>query len=99
MQFPIILTERLQLNQQTLMPMKGPAYDYGAYVGNAGVAGTARAFGEIGQSIGYGIETISRGKIDLLPGSYNPFNKEYLLDSIQDINNTIDGANGNDYCY
>ena len=68
-------------------------YDYGAYVGNSGVAGTARAIGEAGQAIAYGIETISRGSIDLLPGTYNPFNKAYLQDSVQDIRNVVEGAN------
>jgi len=73
------------------------AYAYGAYVGNAPLAGAMRTAGEVGQFIGYGTETIVNslgGNIDILPGEYNPFASEYIADAVHDVEVTVSGANG-----
>ena len=75
------------------------AEQYGKYVGDPIVAGTVRAIGEVGQFFYYTgddlFSLVTTGK----HGDYQPYRVKHenggLLDSIDDIQNVINGANSN----
>ena len=70
------------------------AHGYGQYVGSPAIVGVTRTIGEIFQFVGYGVETLSLGAIDILRGTYNPFTVDYFRDAVRDIEITVQGAKG-----
>ena len=54
--------------------------------------GVTRTIGEILQFVGYDVETLSLGAINIFRETYNPFTVDYLRDAVRDIEITVQSA-------
>ena len=70
------------------------AHGYGEYVGSPAIVAVTRTISEIFQFVGYSVETLTFGAVEILPETHNPFTLDYLRDTIRDIEITIQGAQG-----
>ena len=70
------------------------AHGYGQYVGSPAIVAVTRTIGEIVQFVGYSVETLTFGAVEIFDGTYNTFTLDYLRDAVRDVEITIQGAQG-----